>query len=375
MKVAYLTNVVPAYRTDFFRRLLSDSRFDVTVFCHADIHGHTVELIPSELHHRLVRCEAKQLLGGAAIFEKLPFKSILSDYDVIISDGNPRHTGFAIVSTIAALMGKRVIIWSTLHSRRNRPLTQWLRLAWWRLFQEFFSYTDPDAENLRAKFPGKLARSTNNGLDQETMDRAKRRYSSPDLAKFRSGLGLDGKRIGLSIGRALPGRFDLMAAVLIALKKRDSDFFWILLGSGEGLSQLKAEFEASGVEDCALLAGAVHDEEELAKWFRIADLFVYPDAIGLSLYHAFGYGLPVVTHADREVHGPEMGVFKEGVTGLTFEPGDADDMADQICKLLADCEKRRQMGEHALQIVRERYNAEIMYQRFTEALLDPNAQF
>ena len=39
--------------------------------------------------------------------------------------------------------------------------------------------------------------------------------------------------------------------------------------------------------------GSIYDEIELAPWFLTADAFVYPENIGLSILHAFGYGLPV----------------------------------------------------------------------------------
>ena len=375
MKVAYLTNVLPAYRSGFFRRLLSDTRLEVTVFCHEDVHGHDVTLIPEELRHRVKFCTSHSLFGGAIVFEHLPFRTILSEYDVVISDGNPRHLGFALLSSLAALMRRRVIVWSTLHSRRNRPLTQSLRLAWWRIFPEFLSYTEPDAANLRSRFRGRIARSTNNGLDQNAIDDASRRYSAAELQAFKSKLGLEGRQIGLSIGRALPGRFDLMAKVIRQLKDQDSDFHWILLGDGSGIAELRAALESHGVSDRAILAGAVHDEAELAKWFGIADLFVYPDAIGLSLYHAFGYGLPAVVHDRIELHGPEMGAFEEGRTGATFRMNDAGDMARHIQRLLADPKAKAEMGRYARRIVRERYNADIMYARFARALLEPATQF
>ncbi|HPL67768.1 MAG TPA: glycosyltransferase [Smithellaceae bacterium] len=236
---------------------------------------------------------------------------------------------------------------------------------------EFFSYTEPDAANLRAQFPGRIVHSTNNGLDQVSIDRAKCSYPLASLTAFKSKLGLEGKRIALSLGRALPGRFNLMVPVLREMKRRDADFRWILLGDGDGIATLKAELKSFGVSDLAILVGAVYGEAELAKWFGIADLFVYPDAIGLSLYHAYGYGLPVIVHSNYAFHGPEMGTFKEGLTGLTFEPGNASHMAEQIVRLLNDDGRRNKMNTHVLEIVHNLYNSEIMFERFTRALLEP----
>ena len=371
MKVAYLTNVIPTYRTAFFQRLLNDERLEITVFCRPEPNGQPAELSESRFHRAVVRVPSVSLLGDRLIFERLPFRSILSDYDVIVSDGNPRHLGFALVSTVDALLGKRVAIWSTLHSRRNRPASQAVRLLWWRLFPEFLSYTQPDADRLNAQGFGRIARSTNNGLDQAEIDRCRSLHTGAELKAFKREQALEGKHVLLSIGRAVPGRFDLMAETLSALKAAGRDVVWVLLGSGNGMDALRDAVARHGVGDNVQFPGAVYEEQDLAKWFGVADLFVYTDAIGLSLYHAFGYGLPVVVHDSLALHGPEMGVFEEGGVGLTFRHGDASAMAAKIVELLDDPARRSAMGARASQIARQEYNAEIMYERFVQAMLMP----
>lgn len=374
VKVAYLTNVIPTYRTDFFKRLLSDPRLSITVFCRADVNGHPVELSEARFSDKVVTVEATNLLGDRFVFERLPFRSLIWGYETIVSDGNPRHLGFALVSTIAALLGKRVVIWSTLHSRRNRPTSQAVRLGWWRIFPEFLSYTQPDADQLNRKRFGRIARSTNNGLDQGRIDACRAMYSPRDLAAFKAGQSMDGKQVLLSIGRAVPGRFDMMAETLAVLKSQRRAVVWILLGGGNGMGALREAVARHGVEDMVCFPGPVYEEAELARWFGISDLFVYTEAIGLSLYHAFGYGLPVVAHANLSLHGPEMGAFEEGATGLTFRAGDARDMAEKITGLLDDPALRATMGTRALEIVRQDYNSEIMYERFVKAMITPKAR-
>jgi glycosyltransferase involved in cell wall biosynthesis len=368
-RVAYLTNVIPSYRTAFFSRLLSDHRLDVTVYCHSEVRASAVELIPPNMRPKVVECPVISIARGRALFERLPVRKILREYDVIISDGNPRHLGFAALSTIAALSGKRVVIWSTLHSRRKRGLTQRIRLAWWKVFPEFLSYTEPDAEILADRFPLKTVRSANNGLDQAGIDAAKARYSEAELRYLRVSSGLDDGIVMISLGRVLPGRFDLMVPVLAELHRKGLSVRWVLIGGGPGLGSLETRLAQAGVRHLVVLTGPLHEEDQIARWFGVANVFVYPEAIGLSLFHAFGYGLPVVTHGDRATHGPEMAAFEEGVTGLTFKPGDATDMVLQTMKLIADESLRRRMGENALAVVRGRYNSEIMYRRFVAAML------
>lgn len=218
MKVAYLTNAIPAYRDGFFAKLLADQRVDVTVFCHAENAGHAFEVGKARTSDAIVAVPTLHFLSGRLLFEKLPFTSLLREFDVIVGDGNPRHVGFALASSLGRLFGRRVIIWSTLHSRRNAPITQFLRTTWLRTFREFLSYTQTDADHLRASGIVPAARSANNGLDQVEIDRCRALYSRGDLDEFARSQGIAGRRVLISIGRAIPGRFEMMADVLAALK-------------------------------------------------------------------------------------------------------------------------------------------------------------
>ena len=61
------------------------------------------------------------------------------------------------------------------------------------------------------------------------------------------------------------------------------------------LPALQSIAEELDVEQYVRWLGSIYDEAQLAPWFLTADAFVYPGAIGLSVLHAMGYGLPVVT--------------------------------------------------------------------------------
>jgi len=110
--------------------------------------------------------------------------------------------------------------------------------------------------------------------------------------------------------------------------------------------------------------GELYDEENLAPWFLSAQALVHPGAIGLSLLHAFGYGLPVVTNGNAAWHGPEFAAFENGLTGRTFREGDADDLARTLIDLLQNPRTLEPMRAHVLEIVRERFNVDVMVERF-----------
>jgi len=68
---------------------------------------------------------------------------------------------------------------------------------------------------------------------------------------------------------------------------------------------------------------------------------VWPEAFGMVVAEAMGYGLPVI--ASRIGGLPE--VVEEGVTGLLFEPGNAEDLAKKMTFLWENPQLCRQMGQ------------------------------
>ena len=109
-----------------------------------------------------------------------------------------------------------------------------------------------------------------------------------------------------------------------------------------------------------MMPGPIYDQMQLAPWFLNAEVFCYPQNIGLSLLHAFGYGLPVVT-ADRvEAQNPEIAALEHGKNGLTYAHGDADALAAALRQLLDQAPLRQEMSGRAEQTVREDFTIERM---------------
>jgi hypothetical protein len=111
--------------------------------------------------------------------------------------------------------------------------------------------------------------------------------------------------------------------------------------------------------------GSITDEAMLAPWFLSSQLLVHPSGIGLTLLHAFGYGLPVVTNDDAESQMPEFAAFTPGETGVQFRRGERHSPAKAVCQCLTEDEKRASMARKAKRVAREQYNIMIMAKRFT----------
>jgi glycosyltransferase involved in cell wall biosynthesis len=110
--------------------------------------------------------------------------------------------------------------------------------------------------------------------------------------------------------------------------------------------------------------GAIYDEQCVAPWMLSATLFCYPRNIGLSLLHAFGYGLPVVTSDDLAGHNPEIEALKPSVNGLLYRDGDLDDIVRQWLDLMNDPALRQRLSTAASRTVTDRYTLDHMVQGF-----------
>ncbi|MDG1490695.1 MAG: glycosyltransferase, partial [Planctomycetota bacterium] len=126
----------------------------------------------------------------------------------------------------------------------------------------------------------------------------------------------------------------------------------IIVGDGPLLTKLRARATSLGIADRVHFVGAMYREDDLAPLFDLADFFVYPKNVGLSLIHALAYGVPVLTGDDLASHNPEVHALEDGVNGALFRHGDAGALAEKIQTLfdapdaLADMARAAREGVH-----------------------------
>jgi glycosyltransferase involved in cell wall biosynthesis len=131
----------------------------------------------------------------------------------------------------------------------------------------------------------------------------------------------------------------------------------VIVGKGEPeLSTLQQLAQQLGMADRVILPGAIYDEMQLAPWFLSAALFCYPQNVGLSLLHAFGYGLPAVTSDNVAGQNPEIEAFVAGQNGQFYRDGETEDLTRVLRQLLNDHRLRQQLAAGALQTVQDRFS-------------------
>ena len=174
---------------------------------------------------------------------------------------------------------------------------------------------------------------------------------SPRDAALRARLGWHNRQVVLTVG-ALQKRKgqDMFIRALPAIRRRCPTVLYTMIGEGwerEYLDGLVREYD---VADAVQFRGAP-DDAELLQCYQQCDLFALPnrrvewdfEGFGIALLEAQACGKPVVAG----LSGGTAETMKVPETGALVACETPQPLADTVCALLADPERRAAMGERA----------------------------
>lgn len=145
------------------------------------------------------------------------------------------------------------------------------------------------------------------------------------------------------------------------------DIFWGIVGGGPHLAQLRRQCSEMGLDDIVEFTGRVSDEK-LLDYLNTADVCVNSDEYNEmndkstmnKILEYMALAKPIVQFDLTE------GRYSAQDASLYARPNDARDLGDKIAELLADPERRRQMGEYG----RQRVLNELSWEHTSKALLE-----
>lgn len=162
----------------------------------------------------------------------------------------------------------------------------------------------------------------------------------------------------LSIGRLIPrkGFQFLIQALPQVLDRTKHKFELEIVGDGPYEAELTRIAKRLNVNSYIHFTGAV-EYPELPQKYREADIFILPslaEGMPLVVLEAMGTGLPII--ASRVQGIGEL--VADDVNGAVFNPGDVDGLAACIIKLIDAGQKRLEMGNASIEMLKqnERYN-------------------
>ena len=166
-------------------------------------------------------------------------------------------------------------------------------------------------------------------------------------------------------GRLSPEKgFDLLINTVKIVRSRSFSVGLVIFGEGFLRETLDKQIETLGLQDFVQLPGFTDDLDSFLPHFDIFVQSSYTEGLPNVLLEAMAARTPVVA---TNVGGtPE--VVEEGITGLMVPPGNAEQLANAICRLLAEPEKLPAMGTAACERVQTLFTFENQADRYYELL-------
>ena len=168
------------------------------------------------------------------------------------------------------------------------------------------------------------------------------------------GLSADAVLLGTVAHLFVRKGYDVMLRALPAIIQEVPAVQYLIIGTGDAAyeRQLKALAATLGVADHVHFAGF---QENVAPFLAALSLYVHParmEGFGIAVVEALAAGKAVV--ATRVGGLPE--VVDHGRTGLLVNPDDPEGLSAAILSLLRDEGRRKEMGERAARVARERFD-------------------
>jgi phosphatidylinositol alpha-1,6-mannosyltransferase len=122
-------------------------------------------------------------------------------------------------------------------------------------------------------------------------------FTPGDGAALRKALGLEGRKLLLTVGRmSAAERYKGHDRVIRALPSLDARVAYVVIGEGDDRPRLEALARETGVADRVAFMGAQPHETALAA-YRAADLFIMPstgEGFGIAFLEAMACGTPAI---------------------------------------------------------------------------------
>jgi glycosyltransferase involved in cell wall biosynthesis len=174
----------------------------------------------------------------------------------------------------------------------------------------------------------------------------------PTVQPLRGTPGGERRRV-LFAGRIVPAKG--VDVLLHAARTVDAEF--VICGEGWALDSMRRLAHRLGVEQRVRFERWLSPEDlarELAEASLLAMPSVWPEPFGLVGIEALASGRPVVASATGGI----LDWLEDGVNGLAFAPGDAEELARALAALLDDAPRRASMGAAGERLVAERFTVE-----------------
>lgn len=349
-RVCIVQPLIPKYRVPVFEALSQQPGLDVEIW--ADLSGGVGSLsgITSSNNLKIRHAAYKESCG--IVWQPKILSVVNEGFDVVVLSWNVRSPHLHM-----ALRKKNrspIILWGHGFGTHQARIGDWLRMRSALQAEACIFYGPTGREKFIEKgvSPDKLFVALN-ALDQTNIQQARNRWLDETKRKvYLSRFGISDGPIMLYLSRLeVSKKPELAIQALVLMLKDVPATRLVFIGDGSARKALEAKVDELGVRHAVRFLGTIHDEDKIAPWALSASLLINPGALGLSIFHAFGYGLPVITTNKISIHGPEVEALKSDINGFFYKHDDILDIVNKCKLILLQPLLKEKLGNEARQTV------------------------
>jgi len=373
IRVSIQQPAIPKYRLPLFKLLAKQKNISLKLFY--SINDKTIpNVVPIGINSIFSEMLKFRIIGKQTMLWHQAQWKIASNSvsDVIILSWDLHYLSLLPAIFRAKLNKVPVILWGHGFSKNENKFKHILRKMVAFFSSAIILYDFNTAKSyVNSGFNKKKIFVAPNSLDQIPIIEAKKYWSTKGkkLRKFQRIYNLNPLKTIIYIGRVYPK--NNLKILILALPKITRDIRnikLVVIGSGKEIVELKALSKEYKVDKHIIWVGELYKETEIAKWMLSSSVFCYPENIGLSILHAFGYGLPVVTSNLTRKHNPEIYSLRNKKNGLTYTNGSVNSLVKTLGTILNKNKQRVCLSNEALITVESKFNIKKMTSGFIDAI-------
>lgn len=305
------------------------------------------EKIPSEI------IASKHPLDISAIIKI--YKIIKSrNVNVVCMHG---YKSVVLGTLVAKLAGAKTIAFSRGYTTENRKvaLYEWLE----RKTLEFVNYIVAVSNGQKKKLESMGVKNPNIGTILNAVN-VEKSSSKKDYSHLKEELvekSERDKKIIVSAGRLSPekGHLNIVKALSLLSEEERKKMLVLICGEGQCRKELETEIEKRSLKGCVKLLGFRRDVQDIFEIMDYQVLPSYTEGLPNVVLEGFSKGKTVIA---SNVGGlPELVQHNEN--GLLVRPGDVQELADNIGRLLNNNELLIELGMKAKSTVENNFSFEI----------------
>ena len=165
----------------------------------------------------------------------------------------------------------------------------------------------------------------------------------------------------VAVGRLSPEKgFENLLEAMSIVVQQGLDVRLVLLGEGGLRQKLEGQVVRLSLEDRVVMPGFI---ENASKFFSCFDLLVMPsftEGLPITLLEAMRARLPVIASSVGGI--PD--VLEDGVGGILVQPGNVEELAAAITKLVLSPLLRKQLATNSYFVFKQKYSASQMAEAY-----------